>query len=220
DVVASFLDFTCVHPYPIYQPHLYPDSLLAPRMTHAAAFETALAFGAGSPVMVHEYGASSAQFQPEAIAAYDRLLSWSSLGRGAMGYSAGCWTDGEPAAYARAPYVRQPHEPQSGVTDWQGTPRPRGHVLAELARTARLLPLQEAAFEGPAPAAAVIVVPHEFVRPFDRAAFGLGGRPRPYPPAQRGRRTDRHPPPLAPAALAGVLLAPRARPSLPPSRER
>jgi len=88
DVVAGDLDFACVHPYPIYQEDLYPDALLAPRITHASAFETALASGAGRPVMVHEYGASTTQFDPEAIAAYDRLLSWSSLGRGAMGFFA------------------------------------------------------------------------------------------------------------------------------------
>jgi hypothetical protein len=41
DVVAGLLDFTCVHPYPIYQPHLYPDVLLGPRMTHAAARDRA-----------------------------------------------------------------------------------------------------------------------------------------------------------------------------------
>ncbi|MGZ4150663.1 MAG: cellulase family glycosylhydrolase, partial [Actinomycetota bacterium] len=43
DVVAERLDFACVHPYPIYQEELYPDALLSPRMTLAAAFETALA---------------------------------------------------------------------------------------------------------------------------------------------------------------------------------
>src|SRR5215475_9620129 len=220
DTVAGFLDFTCVHPYPIYQSHLYPDSLLAPRMTHAAAFETALAAGAGRPVMVHEYGASSTQFDPAAIAAYDRLLSWSSLGRGAIGFFAWCWTDAEPAAYARAPYVRQPHETQFGVTDWQGTPRPRGHVLAELARTARLLPLQEAAFEGPAPAAAVIVVPHEFVRPFDRAAFGLGGRSGPYQPVEAVRQSERDPAPLVRAWLNGFVLAARAGMTVAFERER
>ena len=66
DVVAGSLDFATVHPYPIYSPELYPDGLLGSRMTHAAAFETALAGGAGRPVMVHEYGASSAQFDPRA----------------------------------------------------------------------------------------------------------------------------------------------------------
>ncbi len=82
DVVAGDLDVATVHPYPIYEPDLYPDGLLGSRMTHAAAFETAFAAGAGRPVMVHEYGASSTQFDPERIAAYDRLLCWSSLGRG------------------------------------------------------------------------------------------------------------------------------------------
>ena len=64
DVVADRLDFTTVHPYPTYNPELVPDSLLSARMTHAAAFETALAAGAGRPVMLHEYGVSSAQFDP------------------------------------------------------------------------------------------------------------------------------------------------------------
>ena len=123
--------------------------------------------------MVHEYGASSAQFDPEAIAAYDRLLSWSSLGRGATGFFAWCWTDAEPAAYSRAPYVRQPHETQFGVTDHQGRLRPRGRVLVELAQTVGHLPLEDLAAAGPTPARAALMVPHEFVRPFDPAAFGL-----------------------------------------------
>ena len=113
----SELDFATVHPYPTYNPELVPDSLLSPRMTHSAAFETALAGGAGRPVMLHEYGVSSAQFDPDLAAAYDRLLAWSSFGRGSIGFLAWCWTDAEPAAYRRAPYVRQPHETQFGVTD-------------------------------------------------------------------------------------------------------
>ena len=148
-MIGESLDFLCVHPYPIYQPELYPDGLLAPRMTHAAAFETALAGGTGRPVMVHEFGASSANFDPEAIAAYDRLLEWSSLGRGATGYFAWCWTDAEPSAYRRAPYVRQPHETQFGVTDHRGNLRPRGKVLSELAATVATLDLDGLASAGP-----------------------------------------------------------------------
>ena len=220
DVVADLLDFTCVHPYPIYQPHLYPDSLLAPRMTHAAAFETALASGAGRPVMVHEYGASSAQFDPGAIAAFDRLASWSSLGRGAIGYFAWCWTDAEPAAYARAPYVRQPHETQFGVTDWHGSLRPRGHVLAELAATVPLLRLEELASHGPVPPRAAMLVPHEFVHPFDPAAFGLGQRSGPYRPVEAVRQTARDPAPLVRAWLNGFVLAARAGMTVAFERER
>jgi hypothetical protein len=215
DVVAGDLDFACVHPYPIYSPDLYPDGLLAPRMTHAAAFEVALASGAGKPVMVHEYGASSAQYDPERIAAYDRLLSWSSLGRGAVGYFAWCWTDAEPAAYRRAPYVRQPHETQFGVTDWGGNLRPRGRVLSELAATVRRLDLDSVAAFGPAPARAAIPVPHEYVRPYDVEAYGLSDAPSgPYTPSEsvwsprRGGSVDAAP--LVRSMLNAFVMSARA----------
>jgi beta-galactosidase len=220
DTMTGFLDFTCVHPYPIYQPHLYPDSLLAPRMTHAAAFETALAAGAGKPVMVHEYGASSAQFHPEAIAAYDRLLSWSSLGRGAIGFFAWCWTDAEPAAYSRAPYVRQPHETQFGVTDHGGRLRPRGKVLAELAQTVGQLPVQDLAAMGPTPAGAALVVPHEFARPFDPASYGLDAPSGRYLPVEATRERDRDASPLVRAWLNGFVMAARAGMTVAFARER
>jgi hypothetical protein len=215
DVVADRLDFACVHPYPIYQSEIYPDSLLSPRMTHAAAFETALAGAAGKPVMVHEYGASSAQFDPEAIAAYDRLLSYSSLGRGATGYFAWCWTDAEPDAYRHVPYLRQPHETQFGVTDWQGELRPRGHVLSELAAVAGRLDLDAVASEGPVAARAAIPVPHEYVRPYDPDAYGLSDAPaglyRPSESAWSPRRvgmTDAKP--LVRSLLNAFVMASRA----------
>jgi endo-1,4-beta-mannosidase len=211
DVVADLLDFACVHPYPIYQEDLYPDALLSPRMTHAAAFETALAAGAGKPVMVHEYGASSAQFDPEAIAAYDRLLTWSSFGRGAIGFYAWCWTDAEPAAYRRAPYVRQPHETQFGVADHTGALRPRGHVLAEAASRIQALDLDLVASRGPAPPDAVIPVPHEYLRPYDPRAFGLDDAPAgPYVPAEPAWSPQRDPQPLVRGWLNAFVLATRA----------
>ena len=211
DVVADRLDFTCVHPYPIYQEHLYPDALLSPRMTLAAAFEVALASGAGKPVMVHEYGASSAQFDPVSIAAYDRLLTWSSFGRGAIGYYAWCWTDAEPGAYRRAPYVRQPHETQFGVTDHTGALRPRGHVLADAAATVRDLDLDALAGEGPLPATAAIVVPHEYVHPYDPASYGLDDAPAgPYTPAEQAWNPRRDPTALVRGWLNSFVLAARA----------
>jgi hypothetical protein len=210
DVVAGELDFATVHPYPIYAPELYPDTLLGPRMTHAAAFETALAAGAGRPVMVHEYGASSAQFEPERIAAYDRLLAWSSLGRGATGFFAWCWTDAEPAAFARAPYVRQPHETQFGVTDWTGTLRPRGRVLADLAATVRRLDLAGLASHGPVTTAA-IPVPHEFAHPYDPAAYGLAAAPAgTYVPAETAWNPARDAGLLVGGLLNAFVLASRA----------
>ncbi len=211
DVVAGQLDFACVHPYPIYQEDLYPDALLSMRMTLAAAFETALAAGAGRPVMVHEYGASSAQFDPEVIAAYDRLLSWSSLGRGAIGYFAWCWTDAEPGAYPRVPYVRQPHETQFGVTDHTGALRPRGHVLSDLAATVRGLDLDAYASDGPAAADAAIPVPHEYVRPYDAAAYGLNDAPSGlYVPAEPAWNPDRDHRPLVRGWLNAFVMAARA----------
>ncbi len=224
DVVAEQLDFACVHPYPIYQYEVYPDSLLSPRMTHAAAFETALASGAGKPVMVHEYGASSAQFEPEAIAAYDRLLSYSSLGRGAIGYYAWCWTDAEPPAYLRVPYLRQPHETQFGVTDHLGEPRPRGRVLSELASVVGRLDLDAVAAEGPPPARAAIPVPHEYVKPYDPDAYGLteaSGLYRPSESAWSPRRTgmtDARP--LVRTLLNAFVMASRADLSVSFPRER
>jgi len=211
DVVSDHIDFGCVHPYPIYQEELYPDSLLSPRMTHAAAFETALAAGAGRSVMVHEYGASSTQFDPESIAAYDRLLCWSSLGRGAIGYFAWCWTDAEPSAYGRVPYVRQPHETQFGVTDWEGSFRPRGRVLGELAGALRSLDLDAHAATGPAPEPAAIMVPHEYVRPYDEASYGLGGAPHgEYRPSEAAWNPRRDPKPLVRSWLNSFVLAARA----------
>ncbi len=225
DVVADPLDFACVHPYPIYQPEIYPDALLSPRMTFAAAFEIALAGAAGKPVMVHEYGASSTQFDPESIAAYDRLLSYSSLGRGAIGYFAWCWTDAAPSAYRRVPYLRQPHETQFGVTNWQGELRPRGRVLAGLAELAGRLDLDALASDGPAPARAAIPVPHEYARPYDPEAYGLSDAPsglyRPSESAWSPRRagmTDAKP--LVRSLLNAFVMAARADLSLSFPRER
>ncbi len=212
DVVADRLDFATVHPYPIYSPELYPDSLLGARMTHAAAFETALAAGAGRPTMLHEYGASSAQFDPERVAAYDRLLAWSALGRGSIGALAWCWTDAAPAAFDRAPYVRQPHETQFGVTDQDGRLRPRGRVLADLRATIRAVghELGGLAGDGPVPGAA-IPVPHEYARPYDPAGYGLDRAPAgPYEPAERVWTPERDPRPLVRAWLNAFVLAARA----------
>ncbi|TYB41084.1 glycoside hydrolase 5 family protein [Actinomadura chibensis] len=220
DVVAPDLDFACVHPYPIYSPELYPDGLLDPRMTHSAAFETALAAGAGRPVAVHEFGASSAQYDPERIAAYDRLLCWSSFGRGAVGFWAWCWIDAEPAAYGRVPYVRMPHETQFGLLDHAGEPRPRARELARLAATLRAVDLDAYASHGPAPRAAV-VVPYEYARAYDPAGYGLGAAAAgPYVPAERTWNPEPDVKPLVRAWLNAFVLAARAGTAVRFPRER
>lgn len=220
DVVAPELDFTCVHPYPNYSPELYPDRLLAARMTHAAAFEVALAGGAGRAVMLHEYGASSAQFDPEAVAAYDRLLAWSSLGRGAIGFYPWCWIDAEPEAYRRAPYVRMPHETQFGLLAHDGASRPRAEVLADLAARLGHIDLDAYAAAGPV-ASAACLVPHEYVAPYDQAAYGLdpesAGH---YVPAERAWNPERDVKPLVRGWLNSFVLAARAGISVDFPRER
>ncbi|SMD20516.1 glycoside hydrolase 5 family protein [Kibdelosporangium aridum] len=209
DVVADLLDFTCVHPYPIYSPDLFPDGLLDPRMTHSAAFETALTAGAGRPVMLQEFGASSTQYHPERIAAYDRLFLWSSFGRGAIGFLSWCWSDAEPEAYRRVPYVRWPHETQFGFTDASGEVRPRGRVLAEFAEAIRSVDLDGYAGRGPDPRAG-IVVPYEYVHPYDRRFFGLDEKSGIYTPAEPVWNPDPGVVPLVHGWLNAFVLAARA----------
>lgn len=209
DAVADLLDFTCVHPYPIYSPTLFPDGLLDARMTHSAAFETALAAGAGKSVMVQEFGASSAQYHPDRIADYDRLLLWSSFGRGAIGFLSWCWSDAEPAAYRRAPYVRFPHETQFGFTDASGAVRPRGRTLAEFAAAIREIDLDRYAGHGPAPRAGIIV-PHEYVKPYDRDFFGLDAASGIYTPAEPVWNPNPGVVPLVHGWLNAFVLAARA----------
>lgn len=209
DVVAEDLDFTCVHPYAIYAPQLYPDSLLDARMTLSGAFETALAAGAGRPVMVHEFGASSAQFAPETVGAHDRLLIWSCFGRGAVGFLAWCWSDAELPAYRRVPYSRQAHETQFGIVDRDGDVLPRGRALAEFAATVAHIDLDAYAADGPRPRAAVLV-PHEYVVPYDPAAYGLAGPSGNYLSEEESRGPDRDPGPLVRGWLNAFVLAARA----------
>lgn len=209
DVMADLLDFTCVHPYPIYSPTLFPDGLLDARMTHSAAFETALAAGAGRSVMVQEFGASSAQYHPDRIADYDRLLLWSSFGRGAIGFLSWCWSDAEPAAYRRAPYVRFPHETQFGFTDASGAVRPRGRTLAEFAAAIRQVDLDGYAAHGPDPRAGIIV-PHEYVKPYDRDFFGLDEASGIYTPAEPVWNPSPGVVPLVHGWLNAFVLAARA----------
>lgn len=220
DVVAGHLDFACVHPYPIFSPTNYPEALIGRRTTHAHAFETALARGAGRPVMVHEYGASSAQFAPERIAIHDRLGSWAAFGRGAIGFFSWCWNDAEPEAYRRAPYVRTAHETQFGTLTHDGRPRPRAAELTALAEVLGAIDLDRFAGHGPVARAATLV-PHEYVHPYDREAFGLDDAPSgPYLPAEKAWRPDRDVQPLVQGWLTSFVLAAQGGMALDFVRER
>ncbi len=201
DNIRGEVDYFNVHPYPIYNPALYPDSLLSERTTYAAAFQTALSGGAGKPVMVQEIGASSAQYAPERIAAYERTNLYSALAAGANGFLLWCFTDAAPGTYARVPYLRAPHETQFGLTAWDGAARPRAAEFAKLN-----LVLGRMRFDGLTPARgdAAIVVPHEWSKPAgDYSKFGLRGAGAiPYVSSAEGEDTSE-----ANAALAGSWLS-------------
>ena len=173
DNLAAEVDFFSVHPYSIYTPGLFPDPMLSERGTYAGAFETTLSLGAGRPVMIHEFGASSAQYDPERIAAFDRLTLYSGLAAGACGFLPWCYTDAAPELFRRAPYLLAPHETQFGLTTWDRQDRPRGQVLREFSRLLSQLDLTGLQ---PASGEAVLVIPHEWAKPHgDMSRAGLAG---------------------------------------------
>jgi beta-galactosidase len=129
--------------------------------------------GAGHPVMLHEFGASSAQFDPESIAAYDRVTLYSGLAAGACGFLPWCYTDAAPELFRRVPYLRAPHETQFGLTTWDRQDRPRGRVLRAFSRLLGQLDLTDLQ---PAPGEAALIVPHEWAKPHgDMSRAGLSG---------------------------------------------
>jgi endo-1,4-beta-mannosidase len=173
DSISGEVDFFSVHPYSIYMPGLFPDPMLSERGTYCAAFQTALSSGAGRPVMVHELGASSAQYDPERIAAFNRVSMYSSLAAGTNGFLLWCYTDAAPELWRQTPYLRAPHETQFGLTTWDRQERPSGKVLREFSWLTSQMD-----FDGlePSPAEAAIIVPHEWSRPLgDFSRLGLKG---------------------------------------------
>ena len=174
DNLVGEVDFFSVHPYSIYMLPLFPDPMLSVRGTYCGAFQTLLSAGAGRPVMIHELGASSAQYSPEYIAAFDRVTLYSSLAAGANGFLLWCFTDAAPDTFHRVPYLRAPHETQFGLTTWDGQDRPAG---IELRRFSQLLSRLDLAGIEPEPATAAIIVPHEWAKPHgDFSRLGLSGR--------------------------------------------
>ena len=173
DNLASEVDFFCAHPYSIYEPGLFPDPMLSERGTYCGALQATLSGGAGRPVMIHELGASCAQYSPERVAAFDRVTLFSSLGAGANGFLLWCYTDAAPETYHKAPYLRAPHETQFGLTRWDRSARPAGEMFQEFCRLIGKLDLNGLQ---PAPAEAAILVPYEWSKPAgDFSKLGLSG---------------------------------------------
>ncbi|MCJ7739392.1 MAG: cellulase family glycosylhydrolase [Anaerolineae bacterium] len=171
DIILRWVDFLSVHPYPIYEPELYPEPLLSTRMTYSAAFETMLSLGAGKPVLMHEFGATSSQYDPERQARYYNTMMYSALAAGNQGFIAWCSTDADPhIQYNRAPYKRNPHETQFGITDYLGNDRPHGCEMRWISQVVAQMDLQGIE---PAPLEAGIIVPHEWAHGPDYAQYGF-----------------------------------------------
>lgn len=173
DNIAEFVDFFSVHPFTLYAPELFPDALLSTRGTYGAAFEIALSQGAGHPVMIHEMGASTAQFSPERVAAYDRAQMYSGLGAGAIGVDLWCYTDASPEQFKNVPYLRTPQETGWGMTTWDRQDKPLAREFKSFSQVVQRLDLSGVS---PAAADAGIVIPDEWAKPHgDFSRFGLTG---------------------------------------------
>jgi endo-1,4-beta-mannosidase len=173
DNLAKFVDFFSVHPFTLYSTDLFPDALLSVRGTYGAAFEIALSQGAGRPVMIHEMGASTAQFSPERVATYDRAQMYSGLGAGSIGVDLWCYTDASPDQFHKAPYLRTPQETGWGMTTWDRQDKPLAREFKRFASVVAQLDLTGIA---PAPADIGIVIPDEWAKIHgDFSHLGLTG---------------------------------------------
>ncbi len=173
DNIAKFVDFFSVHPFTLYSTDLFPDALLSVRGTYGAAFEIALSQGAGRPVMIHEMGASTAQFSPERVAAYDRAQMYSGLGAGSIGVDLWCYTDAAPEQFHKAPYLRTPQETGWGMTTWDRQDKPLAREFRKFSKVVSQLDLAGIA---PAPPDIGIVIPDEWAKVHgDFSRMGLTG---------------------------------------------
>jgi endo-1,4-beta-mannosidase len=209
DNLAGEVDFFSVHPYSIYTLDRFPDPMLSERGTYGGAFQTTLSLGAGKPVMIHEFGASSAQYSPERIAHFDLVTMYSGLAAGACGFLPWCYTDAAPELFRRVPYLRAPHETQFGLTTWDKQDRPRGKVLRDFSKVLAQMDFTDLQ---PAPGDAALVIPHEWAKPHgDFSRFGLSGPSTiPYTPVQDGLETGEANVWLTRSLLNAFILARRA----------
>ncbi len=171
--------FFSVHPFTIYRPELFPDPILSERSTYGAAFDIALASSAGRPAMVHEMGASTAQYAPERIAQYERANLYSALAAGSIGVNLWCFTDAAPAERRKLPYLRTPQETEWGMITWDRKEKPRGRELRAFAKVVAQLDLSGISA---ARADAAIPMPDEWAkRQGELASLGITGKePVPY----------------------------------------
>lgn len=217
DNIAPFVNFFSVHPFTLYAPELFPDALLSARGTYGAAFEIALSSSAGRPVMIHEMGASTAQFAPERVAAYDRAQMYSGLGAGSIGVDLWCYTDAAPEQFHKVPYLRTPQETGWGMTTFDRQDKP---LAKEFKKFSQIVARLDLTGISPASAEVAMVIPDEWAKPHgDFSRFGLTGSAEiPYVstadgdavPGQLQRNASSANQWLMSSALASFILARRA----------
>lgn len=171
DVIRPWVNFFSVHPYPLYNQSYYPEPILSTRSSYSAAFETALVKSAGKPVLMQEFGSASAQCGLDVQARYYNVFMHSALAAGNMGLVAWTYTDADPEAqFQRAPYKRNPHETQFGVTEANGASRPQGDELDMVGAILSKLDLTNLE---PEQAQVGIVAPHEWAVGLDYREYGF-----------------------------------------------
>jgi endo-1,4-beta-mannosidase len=121
-------------------PHVYPSSDDAVRQHLAAAFTCELCH-VGLPVVLEEFGVTSAFTSDEHAGDYYRQVLHTSLLAGATGWVA--WNNTDFDLVTEDPYRHHPFELRFGITTVDGTPKA---PLLELARFRRVL--EAVGFEG------------------------------------------------------------------------
>lgn len=137
-------------------PHIYPLERDEWRQLLAPAFTCELAH-LGRPVVLEEFGATSAFANDDNVAAYYRQVLHTTLLAGATGWLA--WNSTDFALVDADPYRHHPFELRFGLTDAAGQPKP---ALAEIAAFRSVLDEIDLERCRRAPAAAAIVVTSHF----------------------------------------------------------
>jgi len=138
-------DFVSLH-------HYYGDTD-ALRFSHAPAGVVRLC-DIGLPVLMEEFGVSTALWAESAQADYFRVVLFSTWAAGAAGALAWCWSDFPTTDLP--PYTHHPHELFFGITRSDGSEKP---AAGEMRRFARLLAQVDATRWAPTPPQAAILVP-------------------------------------------------------------
>jgi len=136
--------------------HHYYDDTDTLRFSHAPAGMVRLC-DIGMPVLVEEFGVSTALWPELAQADYFRVLLFSTWAAGAAGALAWCWSDFPTADLP--PYTHHPHELFFGITRSDGSEKP---AAGEMRRFARLMEELDATRWVPMPPQAAILVPTTF----------------------------------------------------------